>query len=98
MPERIRKGMGQYPIPIVLLARLAVDLQHHRQGIGAGMLKDAISRAITISEQAGVRALMTHPLDAIAAKFYVDFGFAPSPAGHEMLLLLLKDAQRLLRS
>ena len=41
---------------------------------------------------------MTHPLDAIAAKFYVDFGFAPSPAGHEMLLLLLKDAQRLLRS
>jgi len=98
VPERIRKGMGQYPIPIVLLARLAVDLQHHRQGIGAGMLKDAISRAITISEQAGVRALMTHPLDAIAAKFYVDFGFAPSPAGHEMLLLLLKDAQRLLRS
>jgi len=98
VPERIRKGMGQYPIPVVLLARLAVDQRYQGQGIGPGLLRDAISRALTISEQAGVRALMTHPLDADAARFYLTFGFVPSPAGEDMLLLLLKDAQRLLRS
>lgn len=97
VPERIRKGMGQYPIPVVLLARLAVDRHHQGQGIGPGLLRDAITRALTISEQAGVRAMMTHPLDADAANFYLKFGFVPSPAGEGMLLLLLKDAQRLLR-
>jgi len=98
VPERIRKGMGQYPIPIVLLGRLAVDERHQRQGIGGGLLRDAITRALTISEQAGVRAMMTHPLDADAANFYLEFGFVASPAGEGMLLLLLKDAQRLLRA
>jgi GNAT superfamily N-acetyltransferase len=98
VPERIRKGMGQYPIPVVLLGRLAVDQGHQRQGIAPGLLRDAIRRALTIAEQAGVRAMMTHPLDADAANFYLHFGFIPSPAGQGMLLLLLKDAQRLLRT
>lgn len=98
VPERIRKGMGQYPIPIVLLGRLAVAQSHQRQGIGPGLLRDAITRALTISEQAGVRAMMTHPIDAEAANFYLEFGFVPSPGGVGMLLLLLKDGQRLLRT
>lgn len=98
VPERIRKGMGQYPIPVVLLARLAVDQGHQGKGIGPGLLRDAIARALTISEQAGVRAMMTHPLDADATGFYLKFGFVPSPAGEGVLLLLLKDAQRLLRA
>ncbi len=97
VPDRVRKGMGQYPIPVVLLARLAVDHRHQGQGIGPGLLRDAITRALTISEQAGVRAMMTHPLDEDATRFYLKFGFVPSPAGEGMLLLLLKDAQRLLR-
>jgi GNAT superfamily N-acetyltransferase len=96
--ERIRKGMGQYPIAVVLLARLAVDARYHGKGIGPGLLRDAIGRALTIAEQAGVRALMTHPLDADAASFYLHFGFVSSPAVEGMLLLLLKDAQRLMRS
>lgn len=97
VPERMRKGMGRYPIPVILLARMAVDRRHHRQGIGAGMLRDAIERALAVSEQAGIRALMTHPIDAEAATFYLESGFSASPAGEEMLLLLLKDARRLLR-
>jgi len=96
VPERVRKGMGQYPIPVVLLARLAVDQRHQGQGVGPGLLRDAITRALALSEQAGVRAMMTHPLDAAATGFYLKFGFVPSPAGEGMLLLLLKDAQRLL--
>lgn len=98
VPERVRKGMGQYPIPVVLLARLAVDQRYRQQGLGTGMLRDAISRALVIAEQAGVRALMTHPLDAEAASFYRSFGFDNSPAGEGLLLLLLKDAQRLLKA
>jgi predicted N-acetyltransferase YhbS len=96
VPERVRKGMGQYPVPVVLLARLAVDTRYHSQGIGTGLLRDAILRALTISERAGVRALMTHPLDAQAASFYISFGFMPSPVADDMLILLLKDAKRLL--
>jgi GNAT superfamily N-acetyltransferase len=98
VPERIRKGMGQYPIPVVLLARLAVDQRYRSRGIGLGLLRDAIARALAVSEQAGVRAMMTHPLDAEAASFYLNFGFVASPAGEGMLLLLLKDAQRLRRA
>jgi GNAT superfamily N-acetyltransferase len=93
-PERIRKGMGQYPIPVVILARLAVSRSHQGQGIGRGMLQDAIRRTLAMAEQAGIRALLTHPLDEEAARFYTRFGFIASPLREQQLLLLLKDAQR----
>jgi len=96
VPERVRKGMGRYPIPVVLLARLAVDSRHQGEGIGVGLLQDAIARALLISDQAGVRALLTHPIDQQAAEFYLSFGFVPSPTGPDHLLLLLKDARKLL--
>jgi len=95
-PERIRKGMGQYPIPVVLLARLAVDRAYQGRGIGVGMLQDAIRRTLMIAEQAGIRALLTHPIDAEADAFYQRFGFVPSPVREGQLLLLLKDARRML--
>lgn len=95
-PERIRKGMGQYPIPVVLLARLAVDRAHQGQGIGVGMLQDAIRRTLLIAEQAGIRALLTHPIDANADAFYRRFGFVSSLVREGQLLLLLKDARRVL--
>ena len=94
VPDRIRKGMGRYPIPVVLLGRLAVDSGYQGRGIGAGLLRDAIRRALTISEQAGVRAMMTHPIDENASRFYREFGFVESPAGGGQLLLLLKDARK----
>jgi GNAT superfamily N-acetyltransferase len=95
-PERIRKGMGQYPIPVILLARLAVDRAYQGQGIGVGMLQDAIRRTLMIAEQAGIRALLTHPIDAEAEAFYRRFGFVPSPVREGQLLLLIKDSRRLL--
>lgn len=95
-PERVSKGMGGYPIPLVLLARLAVALQDQGRGVGIGMLQEAIRRAVIIAEQAGVRALLTHPIDENAARFYQRFGFEPSPVREQQLLLLLKDARRLL--
>lgn len=93
-PERIRKGMGQYPIPVVILARLAVAFRDQGRGIGIGMLQDAIRRTLVIAEQAGIRAMLTHPIDDAAARFYTRFGFIASPLRAQQLLLLLKDARR----
>lgn len=96
-PERLRKGMGLYPIPVVILARLAVDRRDRGRGLGVGLLKDAIRRTLLIAEQAGIRALLTHPIDEDATRFYRRFGFEASPLREQQLLLLLKDARRLPR-
>lgn len=96
-PERFRKGMGLYPIPVVILARLAVDQRDRGRGIGTGLLKEAIRRTLLIADQAGIRALLTHPIDEDAARFYRRFGFEASPLREQQLLLLLKDARSFLR-
>ena len=96
-PERIRKGMGQYPLPVVILARLAVSIHDQGRGIGFGLLQDAIRRTMLIAEQAGIRAMLTHPIDEEAARFYTRFGFIASPLREQQLLLLLKDARRWVR-
>ena len=96
-PDRIRKGMGQYPLPVVILARLAVSQNDQRRGIGFGLLQDAIRRTVLIADQAGVRAMLTHPIDEEAAVFYTRFGFIQSPLREQQLLLLLKDARRWLK-
>ena len=93
-PDRVRKGMARYPIPVVILARLAVSRHVQGQGIGRGLLQDAICRTLMIAEQAGIRAMLTHPIDEKASRFYQRFGFIPSPLGEQQLLLLLKDARR----
>ena len=93
-PDRIRRGMGQYPIPLVVLARLAVDLDYQRRGLGVSLLQDAIRRSLAVAEHAGIRALLTQPLDAQADAFYRRFGFESLPQGERDLILLLKDARR----
>ena len=95
-PDRVRKGMGSYPIPVVILARLAVSLSDQGRGIGVGLLQEAIRRTLAIADQAGVRAMLTHPIDEDAARFYLRFGFEPSPVREQQLLLLLKEARRLI--
>jgi GNAT superfamily N-acetyltransferase len=94
-PERIRKGMGQYPLPVVILARLAVSAQDQGRGIGFGLLQDAIRRTMLIAGQAGIRAMLTHPIDEEAVTFYTRFGFMVSPLREQQLLL--KDARRWVR-
>jgi len=96
-PERMRQGMGQYPLPVVILARMAVSARNQGRGIGLGMLQDAITRTLLIAEQAGIRAMLTHPIDEEAARFYTRFGFVGSPLREKQLLLLLKDAKKVIR-
>lgn len=97
-PERVRRGMGRYPIPLVILARLAVDLDDQKQGLGYSLLQDAIMRTVAVAEQAGIRALLTHPIDAEADAFYRRFGFEPTPLQDRQRILLLKDARRFVRT
>lgn len=94
--ERVRKGMARrFPIPVVVLARLAVCVRKQGQGMGADLLKDVIRRVLLVSEQAGVRAIVTHPIDENAAAFYAKFGFRKSPVHERQMWLLLKDAKHL---
>jgi predicted N-acetyltransferase YhbS len=92
--ERVRNGKGSDPTPVVILARLAVSVQDQGRGIGAGLLQEAILRTLQLAEIAGVRALLTHPIDEQAARFYLRFGFEASPIRGQQLLLLLQDARK----
>ncbi|KTC70218.1 N-acetyltransferase GCN5 [Legionella birminghamensis] len=94
--ERIKKGMGKFPIPVVILARLAVLHTYQGRGIGKAMLKDAITRTLQTAEQIGVSALLVHAIDEKAITFYKRFGFEPSPIRENQLLLLLNDAKKVI--
>lgn len=88
---RGRKGMPRHPIPAMLLARLAVDRSVQKRGIGAFLLRDAMSRALSVAEQAGMRLLLVHALSDEARAFYEHFGFETSPTDAMNLQLLVKD-------
>ncbi|AOY56543.1 GNAT family N-acetyltransferase [Candidatus Rhodoluna planktonica] len=96
--ERVCKGVGQHSIPVIVLARLAVDLRFQGFGVGAGLLKDCAIRVGNIREQVGVRALVTHAKDEDAAKFYSRFGFVESPIAERQMMILMKDLRGLIRS
>ncbi len=88
-PESVSTGLGKYPIPIVLLARLAVDEGEKGKGLGAGLLQDALRRAVQASEIAGLRAILVHAKDDPAKAFYEKFDFEPSPLNEYHLYLLI---------
>ena len=96
-PERISKGLANHPIPVMVLARLAVARGNQGKGLGAGLLKDAMGRTLAAAEIAGIRALMVHAKDAQAQGLYAHFGFRPSPSDPLHLFVLLKDVQRALK-
>ncbi len=96
--DRARKGMPKHPIPAMLLARLAVDKTVQGMGIGAFLLKDAMSRAVSVAEQAGIRLLLVHAVNNEARAFYERFGFEASPTDAMNLQLLIKDIRLALDS
>ena len=82
----VRRNMPD-PVPVMLLARLAVDRRTQGIHLGAALLQDAINRAVAVSQNAGVRALLAHALHDRAKQFYEYYGFQVSPA-HPMTLML----------
>lgn len=96
-PERVRKGRARHPIPVILLARLAVDASVHGRGLGAALLKDALLRTAQAAETIGARALLVHAKDDDAKGFYEHFTFEPSPSDPYHLLIIMKDLLRFVR-
>jgi GNAT superfamily N-acetyltransferase len=77
LPAKLVKGLGRYDIPVMLLARLAVDRHDQGKGLGKGLLKDAILRTIQAAEIAGLKLLLVHAKDEPAADFYRKHGLEP---------------------
>jgi GNAT superfamily N-acetyltransferase len=94
-PDRLRKGLARHPVPIMLLARLAVANACQGHGLGAGLLKDAMRRTLQAADIAGIRAFAVHAIDETARRFYEHFGFIPSPTDPLHLFLLIKDIRRI---
>jgi GNAT superfamily N-acetyltransferase len=93
-PERLTKGLAHHPVPIMLLARLAVAASWQGRGVGAGLLKDAMGRTLAAADIAGVRAILVHAKDEAARRFYERFDFIASPSDPMHLVMLLKDVRR----
>jgi GNAT superfamily N-acetyltransferase len=74
-----------------LLGRLAVDGSEQGHGLGAALLQHALAIAVTAADQHGVRALFVNALDDAARRFYVNYGFEPSPTNPLDLMMLIKD-------
>jgi predicted N-acetyltransferase YhbS len=94
---RVAKGLAAHPVPIILLARLAVDRTEQGKGLGAGLLKDALLRAVQAADIIGCRAVMVHAKGDGAKAFYQRYGFEPSPGDPFRLFLLMKDIKASLR-
>jgi GNAT superfamily N-acetyltransferase len=95
-PQRLTKGLARHPVPIMLLARLAIAVEWQGKGLGAGLLKDAMLRTLQAAEIAGIRAFAVHAKDDQARAFYEHFDFVPSPTDPYHLFRLLKDIRGLL--
>ena len=76
----------------MVLGRLAVDQQWQHASLGRGLLKDAVLRSLSVSQHAGVRALLVHALSDDAKRFYAHNGFLESTIDPMTLVLSLKDA------
>lgn len=96
-PRRISKGLARHPLPVVLLARLAVDESCSGKGLGAALLKDALVRTEAAADILGARAVLVNAMDDEARAFYEHFGFVGSPVDAFQLFLLLKDLRKNLK-
>ena len=94
--ERAATRQGRQPIPVIVLARLAVDLSEQGNGLGEQMLVQALARSADAASLIGVRAVLVHAKDATARGFYERYGFEPSPTHPLHLLLLMKDIRKTL--
>jgi GNAT superfamily N-acetyltransferase len=91
--DRLKKGLARHPVPIMLLARLAVAIGWQGKGLGAGLLKDAMLRTLQAAEIAGIRAFVVHAKDDEAKSFYERHDFVASQSDPYHLFRLMKDVR-----
>lgn len=94
-PERLAKGLARHPVPVLILARLAVDAGWIGRGLGAALLKDALRRASAAADIAGIRAVVVQAKDDDARRFYLHFGFEAFEEEPLHLYLLMKQVRQL---
>ena len=99
-PPRVAAGTGHYPVPVVILARLGVDVSAQGRGLGTSLVQDALLQTAWIAERIGVRALLIHAETSQVAAFYrrIDPAFEPSPTDPLHVLLLIKDLRTAIRT
>jgi GNAT superfamily N-acetyltransferase len=95
-PERLVKGLARHPVPVMILARLAVHKDCQGKGISAGLLKDAVLRTLQAAEIAGIRAIVVHAKDEAAQDFYRRFNFAEGLGDPMHMYALIKELRALM--
>jgi GNAT superfamily N-acetyltransferase len=92
-PGRVRRNMPN-PVPVMVIGRLAIDLQFQGQGVGSALLRDAVLRTLQAAEIAGIRAILVHTISEGAKRFYEKSGFIPSPIDPMTLMITVKSATK----
>lgn len=97
--ERMAAGTGGYPVPVIVLTRLGVDVAEQGRGLGRALVRDALLQVAAVSTRVGVRALLVHAESDGAARFYAHFdpAFEALPGDPLHLVLLLKNIRAGLR-
>jgi predicted N-acetyltransferase YhbS len=93
--KAMRRNMPD-PLPVLLLGRLAVDKRYHNKGIGQALLRDAMIRAVNVSGNAGVFAILIHALNDQAKQFYLSRGFVESPLQPMTLMMTIETVRSIL--
>jgi len=91
-PGRFKRNMPN-PIPVAVLARLAVDCNWHGKGIGRGLFRDAARRVAHAADTIGIRGILVHAISEEAKQFYIALGFDPSPREPMTLMVTLSDVR-----
>lgn len=94
---RAAKGLTNHPVPIAVLARLAIDRNEQGKGLGKALLKDALVRIEQASKIFGIRAVLVHAIDQAAGEFYKQYDFEECPGNDLHLMLVMKDLRAILR-
>ena len=94
-PDRVRRNMPD-PIPVMVIGRLAMDVNFQGRGIGPALLRDAILRTLQAAEIAGIRAILVHATSDRAKLFFEKCGFTASPIDPMTLVVTVKEAAKTL--
>lgn len=90
VPGRVKRNMPD-PVPVIVLARLAVSRKLQGQGLGRGLFIDAVRRVIGVADDVGVRALLVHAISPEAKAFYLKLGLTESPIDAMTLMATVAD-------
>jgi GNAT superfamily N-acetyltransferase len=95
VPGRFRRNMPD-PIPVAVLARLAVDGHYQRRGLGRALFRDAAERVTHAADTIGIRGIIVHAISETAREFYISLGFDPCPSDGMTLVVTLRDLRAIL--